>query len=189
MEALFAFFDRFFIWIPRVILVRSTHGGVKWCMKLWDNAEPDVTELKPGLHFYWPLTSEYELTITARRPVDIPTMSILTSDGRSLIVSAAVVFRINNVLAALGERNWDVDSTLVDVTQAAIFRAIRRRSFQQLIDGDVDELIDELTENTKKSLVKFGILIESVLPKDFDKSTSYRVFGETTSFITQENVE
>jgi len=187
MESLFAFFDRLFVWVPRAELVRSTHGGVKWRAKLTNGAELEVIELKPGLVWYWPLTSELELIVTARRPVDIPTMSILTKDGKSIIISAAVVFRINNVIAALGEKNWDVDSTLVDVAQSVIFRAVRKRTFQELIDSDVDELINELTDNTKKGLVKFGILVESVLPKDFDRSKSYRVFGETINFIDQES--
>ena len=119
MEILAAFFHTLFIWCPRVILIRSTHGGVKWRAKLTDDeSEPEVMELKPGLHWYWPLTSELELIVTARRPVDIPNMSILTKDGKSIIVSAAVVFRINDVIKALGEKNWDVDSTLVDVSQS-----------------------------------------------------------------------
>jgi len=189
METFLAFFDRLFVWVPRATLVRSTHGGVKWRTNLLNRAEPEVIELKPGLHWYWPLTSELELIVTARRPVDIPNMSILTSDGKSIIVSAAVVFRINDVIKALGEKNWDVDSTLVDVSQSVIFRAIRRRTFQQLTDDDVDTLLDELTENAKKGLTKFGILVESVLPKDLDRSKSYRVFGDTASFLAQEDDE
>jgi regulator of protease activity HflC (stomatin/prohibitin superfamily) len=187
METFLAFFDRIFVWVPRIEIVRSTHGGVKWRTRLTDDeVEPEVIEIKPGLHWYWPLVSELEFIVTARRPVDIPTMSILTKDGISVIVSAAVVFRINDVIKALGEKNWDVDSTLVDVTQSVIFRAVRSRTFRELLDEKVDDLIDELTESTKKGLSKFGILVESVLPKDFDQSKSYRVFGETASFLTQE---
>jgi regulator of protease activity HflC (stomatin/prohibitin superfamily) len=189
METFLAFFDRLFVWVPRAVLVRSTHGGVKWRAKLSGDAEPEVIELKPGLRWYWPLTSELELIVTARRPVDIPTMSILTKDGQSVVVSAAVVFRINDVIKALGEKNWDVDSTLVDVSQSVIFRAIRSRTFERLTVDNVDELIDELTENAKKGLTKFGILVESVLPKDLDRSKSYRVFGDTSSFLTQEEDE
>ena len=153
METFLAFFDRLFIWVPRVVIVRSTHGGVKWRANL-TNDKFDVIELKPGLHWYWPLTSECELIVTARRPVDIPTMSLLTRDGHSVIVSAAVVFRINNVTAALGEKNWDVDSTLVDVAQSVIFRAIRKRLFEDLVAGDVDELINELTEMNESARVQ-----------------------------------
>lgn len=175
-----------FAWIPRVLIVRSTHGGVQWKTKLTDDdAEPEVIELKPGLHWYWPLTSDIDLIVTARRPVDIPTMSLLTKDGKSVIVSAAVVFRINDVIKALGEKNWDVDSTLVDVTQSVIFNAVRSRTFAELLDQPT-ALLNELTENTKKGVSKFGILVESVLAKDFDASRTYRILGDAKSFIGAE---
>lgn len=183
METLIAFFDRLFIWLPRCELIRSTHGGVKWVGDLCDSeAEPKVVELKPGLHWYLPLTTEIETIVTARRPLEVPTMSLLTKDGTSIIVAAAVVFRINSVVKALAEKNWDVDSTLVDITQSVIFRAIRSRTFADLLE-DNEGLLDELAENTQAELRKFGVHIEKVLLKDFDKSKTYRVLGETANFV------
>lgn len=181
--------DRLFVWVPRCLIIRSTHGGVKWRTKLLDAlTPPDVIELKPGLHWYWPLISDLAMIVTARRPVDIPTMSLLTYDGKSVIVSASVVFRINNVTLALGERNWDVDSTLVDITQNLIFDAIRARQFVDLL-ANPGGLKDEITERARSELKKFGILVERVLLKDFDTSRTYRVLGDSTSFLGSDEVD
>lgn len=144
--------------------------------------------LKPGLVWYWPLVSDLEIVVTARRPVEIPVMSLLTKEGVSIIIAAAVVFRINDVIKAFGEKNWDVDSTLVDITQNVIFKAIRSRTFEELCQ-DSDGWINELTEQTKKELNKFGILVERVLVKDFDRSKTFRMLGETASFLDQESEE
>ncbi len=188
MDWLAQFFDRLFVWVPRCLIIRSTHGGVKWRTNLVDDeAEPAIVELKPGLHWFWPLTSDIETIVTARRPVDVPTMSLLTSDGKSVIVSASVVFRINNVTLALGERNWDVDSTLVDITQNVIFDAVRSRQFANLL-AEPGQLKEEITENSKSELKKFGILVERVLLKDFDTSRTYRVLGDA-NFIGSDEVD
>jgi len=173
--------------MPRLYIIRSTHGGVKWKNSLGGD-ETKIEELKPGLIWYWPLVSEIQSIVTARRPVDIPTMSILTKDGRSIIISAAVVFRINNVTLALGERNWDVDSTLVDIAQAAIFDEVRSTSFEELLNG-TDQLLDTVTTTCKTEMKKFGVLVEKILAKDFDKSKTYRQLGDAASFITEEDEE
>lgn len=185
MSWLATFFEKLFIWMPRIEILRATHGGVKW------RASPfrpglEIIELKPGLHFYWPLTTDFSYIVTARRTVDVPPMSILTQDGQSMLVSAAVVFRINSVVAALGERNWDVDLTLVDVTQSVIFRLIRQHTVESLLAESPDDLIDELTAQTKREINKFGVLVERVLLKDFDRSRTYRMVGAVTQMIEGE---
>jgi regulator of protease activity HflC (stomatin/prohibitin superfamily) len=180
--------DKLFIWVPRCELIRPTHGGVKWRARLFGKREPAIIELKPGLHWFWPLKSEIDVTVTARRPVDIPTMSLLSKDGVSVIVGAAVVFRVNDVVKAMGGKNWDVDSTLVDITQSVIFGAVRARTFDELLDPEGD-LLDELSRLTRKELCKFGIFVERVLMKDFDRSKTYRMLGDAASFLESESDE
>ncbi len=92
------------------------------------------------------------------------------------------MFRINDVVKALGEKNWDVDSTLVDITQNVIFDSVRSRRFDTLL-GNPSQLKDEITENAKNELKKFGILVERVLLKDLDTSRTYRVVGNSVSFL------
>lgn len=189
METFLAFFDRLFVWVPRVELIRSTHGGVKWRSHIWKiGSEPDVVELKPGLHWYWPVTTEICFVVTARQPTDITPMSILTFDGQSIVISASVIFRVNDVVKAIGEKNWDVDAVVVDITQGIIFHAVRSKTFEDLCQNS-DQLIEELTENAKNELRKFGILVERVLLKDFDRSKTFRMLGETVSFLDQESVD
>jgi regulator of protease activity HflC (stomatin/prohibitin superfamily) len=187
MEWLSSFFEAIFVWIPRVVIVRSTHGGVKWATSL-RGEDTQIVELKPGLHWYWPFTSEIDLIVTARRTVDVPTMSLLTKDGISVIVSAAVVIRINRVVQAIGEKNWDVDSTLVDITNSVIYQQVRSQRFEELCQNS-DGLLETLTALCKDELRRFGILVERVLIKDFDRSRTYRMLGETTNFLDSEPEE
>ena len=181
MEWLVTLVDKLFIWVPRIELIRSTHRGVKWRASLF-GGEPEIIELKPGLHWFWPLTSELVQVVTARQPTDIAPMSLLTSDGESVVLSASVIFRINNVVLAIGERNWDVDAAVVDITQGVIFNAVRGSEFSCLVAGH-DDLVRLLTEGAKKELSKFGVLVERVLLKDFDRSKTYRLLGETTNLL------
>lgn len=190
METFIAFLDRLFSWIPRLYFIRATHGAVCWRADLRDLTKAlEIEEMDPGLYWYWPITTEIESIVTARRPVDIPTMSILTKDGRSVIVSATVVSRINDVKAALGERNWDVDSTLVDITQNVIFRAVRGRTFAELLAEPTETFLNRLTAKIKAEVKKFGIHVESVLAQDFDLSRTYRVLGSAGSVVTPNEEE
>ncbi len=181
MGWLVTFIDRLFIWVPRCILVRLTHGGVKWRGSLWSHGL-EVIELKPGLFWYWPLVTDYQLVVVARQPVDLPTMSLLTCDGKSIVISASVIFRVNNVILAIAERNWDADATTVDITQNVIFDAVRIRTLENLRQ-ESNSLKQDLTETAKNELKKFGIHVERVLLKDFDVSKTYRILGDAVKVL------
>jgi hypothetical protein len=70
MESAFAWlgqlFETFYKFIPHILIVRATHGGVKWVRGR------NVKALPSGLHWYWPLTTEVEVIVTARQTLAIP---------------------------------------------------------------------------------------------------------------------
>ena len=65
MESAFAWLNQLieavFRFCPRIVIVRATHAGVKW-VHGWK-----VKAMPPGLHWYWPLTTEVEVLVTARQ--------------------------------------------------------------------------------------------------------------------------
>jgi hypothetical protein len=44
-----------------ILIIRATHGGVKWVRG------KRIKALGPGLHIWWPLTTEVEVIVTARQ--------------------------------------------------------------------------------------------------------------------------
>jgi len=156
--------------IPRLLIVRATHRGIKW------RRGHTVIEMAPGLHWYWPLVSEVEVVVVARQTLNTPSQALLTSDSKQLSVGGVVVYRINRPLLAYGEKNWDVDSTLSDIIQAAIVRIVTRRDLNYLLENLCDAVEKELTEECRKEMRPFGVLVQRAAFTDFTTSRMLKLF-------------
>lgn len=155
-------FDALLKVFPRIIIVRATHGGIKW---RWGKK---AIALNPGLHIYWPLTSEIEILPTARQTANIPTQILTTKDNKKTVVGIVMVYRINDVVLAFGKVNWDVDSTVNDIAQAAVVSVIAGHTFDELLKRIGEDTMNELlTETTKKELSKFGVAVQQCKLTDF----------------------
>lgn len=165
IEAILKFF-------PRVIIIRATHGGVKW-LRGWK-----VKELKPGLHVYWPLFSDVDTIVTARQTTAIPEQVLTTKDGRRVVVKALTVYRIPSVVAAIGERNWDVDTSVADIASAAVVHVIATHTYDEIMTGISDETLPRsLTKAVRKALRPFGVAISKCLLVDFAECQVYKLMN------------
>jgi len=157
-----AVFDALLSLIPRIIIVRATHGGVRW------RKGRIVKPLAPGLHMYWPVMTDYAIIVTARQTYNLPTQILTTSDNRKVVVGLLVVYRIHDVVQAIGKVNWDVDTTIGDITQAAVVGIIASQPFDKLL-GTIatNELNNKFTEATRHELKKYGVSISQCKLTDF----------------------
>lgn len=146
LEAIFSIF-------PRLIIVRATHAGVKWPC----GGEP--VELLPGLHIYWPLVTEYELKETARQTKTMPPQGLTTRDLKPVTIQLVVVFRVRDIIKAEGKINWDTDSTVRDISQAAAVKVICDTDFEDLIRNATGSIKEALTQSCRKELDKFGVTV------------------------------
>lgn len=178
METAFAWlgqiFETLLLLVPRIVIVRATHGGVKW---RWGSK---VIALPPGLHFWWPLTTEIEILPTARQPNNVPTQVLTTMDKKKVVVGIVVVYRINDVILAFGEKNWDVDSTVNDNAQAAVVSVIAGHTFDDLLShigaGTMNGL---LTDATRRELRIFGVAVQASKLTDFAECRVLKVMLDT----------
>jgi regulator of protease activity HflC (stomatin/prohibitin superfamily) len=178
MESAFAWLgqviEAILSFVPRLILVRATHQGVKW------KYGKKAIRMDPGLHIYWPLVSDYELIVTARQTLNLPTQSLMTKDKKQVVVGSVIVYRVKDAVEAIGERNWDVDSTLRDITQAAVVEVVASSTLDDLLAGIADghsDLIKTLTETVRKELRQFGCYIHQAKFSDFSTSKVFNIMG------------
>lgn len=177
MESAFAWlgqlFSTFYKFIPHILIIRATHGGCKWVRGR------HVRLLAPGLHFYWPLTTEVEVIVTARQTLAIPDQVMATKDGKKVVVKTLVVYRIPDPVRAIGRVNWDVDTTINDLTQSAVVRVIATHSYDEIMAGIRDgSLTKTLTKETRRELRQFGVHVTRCKLVDF---ADCRVFKLLTS--------
>jgi len=172
--------ETFYKFIPHILIIRATHGGVKWVRG------KHVKALGPGLHIWWPLTTEVEVVVTARQTLAIPDQVMATKDGKKVVVKTLVVYRIPDVVRAIGKLNWDVDTTINDLTQSAVARVIATHTYDEIMQGLRDEsLIQTLTKETRCELRQFGVHITRCKLVDFAEC---KVFKLMTSQADQRGV-
>lgn len=162
--------------IPRLVLVRATHGAVRF------RFGKKAIEMKPGVHFYWPLVTEVDRIVVARQSQDIPPQVLTTADGASVAVAGFATYGISNVVRAIGSKNWDVDGTVKEICAAAIAEVIVQHTLAELRDYlKSGELRKMLTAECKKQLRQYGVAVKRCSLTDFATCRVYRVIGGTTA--------
>lgn len=146
------FIDLIISVVPRFIKVRATHRGVKWpfCRK--------PVEMKPGLRFVWPLFDEYEIIVVARQTDDLPPQTLTLNDGTTVAVAGLTIYKVEDVVAAYGERNWDVTSTIKDLSMAAIAEVVTKLTKDDL--KDIAKINARITRRVRTWAEEYGVRIE-----------------------------
>lgn len=175
MESAFAWlgqiFDALLQFFPRRVIVRATHGGVKWG---WRGG---VKELKPGVRIYWPLLSEVEIVVTARQTVNTRTQALITRDGRTVAVGGVVIYSISDVIQSIGKLNFDPTDTVGDISQAAIVQVITSMTFEEIMAGVSTTVEEALTHRCRKSLRQYGVYVHRAALTDFSPSKAINLLG------------
>lgn len=168
--------------VPRIVIIRATHGGVKW------RRGKHIIAMPPGLHIYWPLMTEIEVMPTARQSKNIPIQHLTTKDGKKVAIGVVVVYRIKDVVQAFGGANWDVDTTVNDISQAAVVCQIAGRTHDELLTMIGAGILNgPLTEATRKELSKFGVSVLRCKLTDFAECRVLKIMLDTNE--TRREVE
>jgi hypothetical protein len=130
-------------WFPRLVLVKSTHIGVKFGRK------GAVASLPQGLYCYWPITTEITLVGITRRTSEIACQ--LCGDE---VISLAVAYTITDPKTTLVDLH-DVFSYLDDLIQGQLAAAYVKADTNDAIAGRVLEAI-------RADLTPHGVSVESV---------------------------
>ncbi len=174
-------FNAILKFIPRPVIVRATHGGVKWRFGKF------VKEMKPGWHWVWPLTTDWEIIVTARQTNHQPGQALVTRDKKQIVASVLVVFSVKNIVQAIGEQNWDVGTTVNDITQAAAVEVITKWSLDDLLENVSGKVKEDLTEEVRKQLRMFGVYVHKVCLTELAPCRVFKLIG--TGMAPTMNVE
>lgn len=146
------FFDHLLSAFPRGVKIRSTHRGVKWPFC------GNPVELKPGIRFYWPLFDELEVIVVARQTDDLPPQTLTLKDGTTVAVAGLTIYEINDVVAAYGQRNWDVTSTVRDLSMAAIAEVVTKLEKEDL--KQLSKINSRITRRVRAWAAEYGVKVE-----------------------------
>jgi len=155
---------------PHRVIVIATHEGIKWKFGL----EP--VRLEPDVHWYWPMVSDVAQYPVARQTLKLPSQTLMTSDLRKVMARGIVVYSISDIIAACGEKNFDIDDTVSDIAQSCIFDLITGWTLEELM-SDVEGNIHAMTEAAQEALEEYGVEVEQVKLTDFSEARPLNLAG------------
>lgn len=155
--------------IPWLVIVPATHRGVAFVRGF------KVKEWPPGLHWYWPVVTNYKLMVVVRQTVRIQTKIIMTKDLKTVMVGALITYHINDVIAA-GVHIADLSSDVIERAQAAILVAVSKNTIET-IQNDRSAFNKELTERSAEVLNGYGVEIHQTQLTEFAPCTAIAING------------
>lgn len=147
-------------WLPHLGICRATHGGVKFVRG------KHVKRIRPGLYWWWPITTEVETTPTARQTIDIAAQKLVTKDDKVVLIDLVVVYVVEDVVKALVDTT-DYEETAADVAREAATEIVGANDYQRLKTEISTAVGTELTRRCRTALRPFGLYVEKVRAGDF----------------------
>lgn len=139
------------------------------------------TDFDPGLHFKIPLVNNIRKFDARIQTIDAEPERFLTKEKKNLIVDAFVKWKINNVSKFYTAVSGDVTAANIKLSQFikdGLRGEFGKRTIQQVVSGDRNEIMNILTIDANKQAQEFGIDIIDVRIKriDLDKNISNSVY-------------
>lgn len=155
--------------IPRLVIVRTTHRGIKF------RFGKHPKEMGPGLYVYWPVVTQIEILPVARQTNSLPNQVLMTKDKQTIVVSGFVVYTVKNMLLAYGSMNYDVGLTLDDVARSALVEIVSMKTLDEMQAG----IASEFTQLCRRRLKQYGIGVHKASLTDLCPCRVYRLVGHT----------
>jgi regulator of protease activity HflC (stomatin/prohibitin superfamily) len=128
-----------------------------------------------GLHLKAPFDIEEVFTLsTAARVDEFAAQTLVTKDGRNVIVGVVVTYRVHDVDKALNSVYQGFDA-IQDAVQANVATAVITTNFA---DIPTMAFADEVTAISRKKGFVYGFEIETVRLAEFAPTRTYRLMGD-----------
>lgn len=158
-------------WLPHLGICRATHGGVKFvCGKR-------IKEIRPGLYWWWPKTTEIEVVPTARQALDLPAQRLTTKDGKTVALKVVPVYLVVDVIKALVDC-VDFDETAEEVAQEAAAEIVLEKDWDDLRSNLLGTVRQQITLKCRQLLKPYGLKVEKCRISDFALTRMLSVDGQ-----------
>ena len=141
-------------------------------------------ELQPGFHWVWPFAIEEVLKVNVvPESNDLPAQALTTADGRNIVASAVVVYRVRDVRKLLLETE-DAETVLADASRGTIRQHLCRLTWDEIRQPG-SKIDDDLTRAVRSNAFRWGIEVLSVMLSDLSRTAVLRLVHDTDSRRSQ----
>ncbi len=131
-------------------------------------------ELCAGFHWIYPLGIEQVLSCEiCLCTVDLKPQSLTTRDEENIVLTATVSYRVEDPKIYL-LKVMNSAAVIEDSSTGIIHEFISKSTWNDLTTND---LAYELEKSIRRKAKNFGIAVDSVYLKDFQKCRAYRIIG------------
>lgn len=178
MDAAFAWVGQIVDWfgqfLPRWTIVKTTHAAVKFVRG------HKVVALGPGWHLYWPLTTEFESYPVVRQAADLRTQTLMTTDGKTLVVGGLVVYEIRDIAAILAH-TWDPEQTIKDIALSAVHDVLVCMSWVDIRTAQESGTLNlRLRKRVRAELERYGVRVLKTTLTDLAQARVYKLMNSTS---------
>lgn len=155
--------------VPRWEIVEPTMSGVKYVRGA------RVVVCPAGIHWYWPVTTKWEVHQVARQADRLESQTIVTADGKVIDVGGLLVYKINN-LETLVTTCYSPMSLIQDIALSAVHDVCCDMTWDELTAAQrKGTLVTRLRNEAKKQLQDYGVEIVKCMLTDLAPTKVLRV--------------
>lgn len=167
--------------IPQWDLLNPTEGGVKF--------KPGgvIELLAPGEIYWWfPVTTNV-YTIETKRQTLLISQRLTTTDDKSVLFEATIVYEIDDVIKAIVDTR-DHEDTISEIGEKVSVRPVMGRSFEEIRKaiGESNELNNQIKSGARTELRDFGVKVLDGYVRTFVET---KVFSHDGSGMVMEEEE
>ena len=129
--------------------------------------------LQPGFHFKIPFIDILDVYSTNTTTMPLQPQSIVTADGRNVVVRAVIKYRIED-LGVFAVKVYDATDALADITAGIVFDVVHSGTWEDIKAHNLSKMI---TPKDHKEAKLWGVNVESVTITDLAEMRSIRLLG------------
>jgi regulator of protease activity HflC (stomatin/prohibitin superfamily) len=130
---------------------------------------------KPGLHLKIPYLDDIFKQHTVLTTLTIPAQSLVTKDGKNVVVKSMVKYKISDIKIFALEVFDSIDA-ISDVTMGIVKHIVMNSSWEDCTDVEID---NSITKKLRSEMKKFGVSVEAVTLTDIAQMRTLRLINET----------
>jgi len=161
-------------WFPRLKLVDPDENGLRITLGHWQRI------CGPGWYWVWLIVQRfYTLTVTPM-VVDVRPQSLLTKDGRNMVVGVGIRYRVKQVAPAILAVN-DYEKSIQVLTLGLLAEYISCRDYNDC--RDITVLNEYVMKRIREEARGWGLEIQRVYVTDLGVATNIRLLTDATRII------
>jgi regulator of protease activity HflC (stomatin/prohibitin superfamily) len=157
--------------IPALVVVPATHAGVAFVHG------HRVKEWKAGLHWYWPIVTQYKTMAIVRQTQMIRSKVVMTKDLKTVIVGALVTYYIDDIVSAL-VTVADLPSDIMERSMEAILAEVAEKTLAET-QADRANFNRALTERVAAALNGYGVQMIQAQLTEYAPCRAFALTGHT----------